>query len=223
MKSFLKTNELIEALNNRYAVKKFEKRNLSEAEKSELEDTVKSILQLTPTSFWLQAYKFINVKNTELREQLKKYSWDQSQITDSDILIVFAVPTNFDRKFIEKHTENLQKIRWITDEKKASVTNFITASTIENWKSIWLNNFEDWLTCQVYIALWNLMTWLAVLWIDACPIEWFSNEKYDELLNLKEKNLSSKVILAIWKRWAEDKYQNEKKVRFPKEELFIDL
>jgi hypothetical protein len=51
MKSFLKTNELIEALNNRYAVKKFEKRNLSEAEKSELEDTVKSILQLTPTSF----------------------------------------------------------------------------------------------------------------------------------------------------------------------------
>ena len=223
MKSFLKTNELIEALNNRYAVKKFEKRNLSEAEKSELEDTVKSILQLTPTSFWLQAYKFINVKNTELREQLKKHSWDQSQITDSDMLIVFAVPTNFDRKFIEKHTENLQKIRWITDEKKASVTDFIVSSTIENWKSIWLNNFEDWLTYQVYIALWNLMTWLAVLWIDACPIEWFSNEKYDELLNLKEKNLSSKVILAIWKRWAEDKYQNEKKVRFPKEELFIDL
>lgn len=223
MKSFLKTNELIEALNNRYAVKKFEKRNLSETEKSELEDTVKSILQLTPTSFWLQAYKFINVKNTELREQLKKYSWDQSQITDSDILIVFAVPTNFDRKFIEKHTENLQKIRWITDEKKASVTDFIVSSTIENWKSIWLNNFEDWLTCQAYIALWNLITWLAVLWIDACPIEWFSNEKYDELLNLKEKNLSSKVILAIWKRWAEDKYQNEKKVRFPKEELFIDL
>ena len=223
MKSFLKTNELIEALNNRYAVKKFEKRNLSEAEKSELEDTVKSILQLTPTSFWLQAYKFINVKNTELREQLKKHSWDQSQITDSDMLIVFAVPTNFDRKFIEKHTENLQKIRWITDEKKASVTDFITASTIEYWKSIWLNNFEDWLTCQAYIALWNLITWLAVLWIDACPIEWFSNEKYDELLNLKEKNLSSKVILAIWKRWAEDKYQNEKKVRFPKEELFIDL
>lgn len=223
MKSFLKTNELIEALNNRYAVKKFEKRNLSETEKSELEDTVKSILQLTPTSCWLQAYKFINVKNTELREQLKKYSWDQSQITDSDILIVFAVPTNFDRKFIEKHTENLQKIRWITDEKKASVTDFIVSSTIENWKSIWLNNFEAWLTCQAYIALWNLITWLAVLWIDACPIEWFSNEKYDELLNLKEKNLSSKVILAIWKRWAEDKYQNEKKVRFPKEELFIDL
>ena len=223
MKSFLKTNELIEALNNRYAVKKFEKRNLSETEKSELEDTVKSILQLTPTSFWLQAYKFINVKNTELREQLKKYSWDQSQITDSDMLIVFAVPTNFDRKFIEKHTENLQKIRWITDEKKASVTDFIVSSTIENWKSIWLNNFESWLTCQAYIALWNLITWLAVLWIDACPIEWFSNEKYDELLNLKEKNLFSKVILAIWKRWAEDKYQNEKKVRFPKEELFIDL
>ena len=211
MKSFLKTNELIEALNNRYAVKKFEKRNLSETEKSELEDTVKSILQLTPTSFWLQAYKFINVKNTELREQLKKYSWDQSQITDSDMLIVFAVPTNFDRKFIEKHTENLQKIRWITDEKKASVTDFIVSSTIENWKSIWLNNFENWLTCQAYIALWNLITWLAVLWIDACPIEWFSNEKYDELLNLKEKNLFSKVILAIWKRWAEDKYQNEKR------------
>jgi len=176
----VKTLKALFCLVIKIGTKKFEKRNLSEAEKSELEDTVKSILQLTPTSFWLQAYKFINVKNTELREQLKKHSWDQSQITDSDMLIVFAVPTNFDRKFIEKHTENLQKIRWITDEKKASVTDFITASTIEYWKSIWLNNFEAWLTCQAYIALWNLITWLAVLWIDACPIEWFSNEKYDE-------------------------------------------
>ena len=69
MKSFLKTNELIEALNNRYAVKKFEKRNLYETEKSELEDTVKSILQLTPTSFWLQAYK---CKKHRIKRTIKK-------------------------------------------------------------------------------------------------------------------------------------------------------
>ena len=47
MKTFLEKNELIEALNSRYAVKKFEKQD----DDSELEDIVRSVLQLTPTSF----------------------------------------------------------------------------------------------------------------------------------------------------------------------------
>jgi hypothetical protein len=48
MKAFLKNEELIDALNTRYAVKKFEKRDI---DTSELEDIVKSILQLSPASF----------------------------------------------------------------------------------------------------------------------------------------------------------------------------
>jgi len=61
------------------------------------------------------------------------------------------------------------------------------------------------------------------MWIDSCLIEWLEPHKYDEILWLKEKWLKTKVALAIWFRSKEDKYQNEKKVRFSKEEMFIEL
>lgn len=104
---------LSDALNWRYAVKKFEKREINT---QELEDVVKEILQQTPTSFGLQAYKFVIIKNEETRKELQKLSWDQSQVTDSDLYVVFTVPTNFDISFIEKHMKNMQNIRGLDDK-----------------------------------------------------------------------------------------------------------
>jgi nitroreductase len=220
MKAFLKNEELIDALNTRYAVKKFEKRDI---DTSELEDIVKSILQLSPASFWLQAYKFINVKDKSTREALREYSWDQWQITDADILLVFTVPINFDKSYIEKHMENMQEIKKINDEKKDERIKFMVNKIIETGEEIWITNFEEWITKQVYIALWNLMTSLSILGIDSCPLEGLNPKEYNRILKLDEKNLTTKVAIAIWKRHANDKYQNEKKVRFSKKELFIEV
>lgn len=217
MKTFLDKTQLTDALKQRYAVKQFEKR---EIDSSELENTIKTILQLTPTSFGLQAYKFVIVKDKKTREELKMHSWGQNQVTDSDIYVVFTVPTDFDKSYIKKHMNNLQKIRWIDDEKKAWVIAFMENKILETWVELGITNPEEWLSKQVYIALWNLMTSLAVLWIDSCPIEWLDPRKYNKILWLNEKNLWAKVALAIWKRNTDDKYQYEKKVRFNFDELF---
>lgn len=72
MKKYLDSQNLIDALNQRYAVKQFEKRDIDTAQ---LEKTVKEILQLTPTSFGLQAYKFVIVKNEETKKALREHSW----------------------------------------------------------------------------------------------------------------------------------------------------
>jgi nitroreductase len=220
MKAFLKNEELIDALNARYAVKQFEKRDI---DTSELEDIVKSILQLTPASFGLQAYKFINVKDKSTREALREYSWAQSQVTDADILLVFTVPINFDKSYIEKHMKNMQKIKKMNDEKKDERIKFMVNKIIETGEEIWITNFEEWITKQVYIALWNLITALSILGIDSCPLEGLNPKEYNRILKLDEKNLTTKVAIAIWKRHADDKYQNEKKVRFSKKELFIEV
>ncbi len=168
MKTFLKSSELIEALNQRYAVKQFEKRDI---DTSELEEVVTSILQLTPTSFWLQAYKFIIPKSPGIRSELRDYSWGQWQVTDSDLFIVFTVPTFFDRSYIEKHMDNMMEIRGMEKQKRDGIADFMDDAIIHKWASIWIKSFEEWLTRQAYIWLWNLMTSLAVLGIDSCPLE----------------------------------------------------
>lgn len=220
MEKYLSQETVIKFLKDRYAVKQFEKRDI---DTTELENIIKSILQLTPTSFWLQAYKFLIIKDKEKREKLKQYSWWQTSVVDSDLYLVFCVPTDFNRKHIENHVSNIQKIRWIDDEKKAGVISFMEDKIITNPDELWISNHEERLTRQAYIALWNLMTSLSILWIDNCPIEWLDPKQYNEILWLKEKKLTTKVAIAIWKRSADDKYQFEKKVRFWQDELFIEI
>lgn len=211
---------LSDALNWRYAVKKFEKREINT---QELEDVVKEILQQTPTSFGLQAYKFVIVKNEETRKELQKFSWDQSQVTDADLYVVFTVPTNFDISFIEKHMKNMQNIRGLDDKITWAITDYMANKIIETWEEIWITNYEEWLTKQAYIALWNLMTWLSILGIDSCAIEGLLPKEYDRVLNLEEKSLTTKVAIAIGKRHPDDKYQNFKKVRFSTNDLFLEV
>ncbi len=55
--------------------------------------------------------------------------------------------------------------------------------------------------------------------IDACPMEAINKEKYDEILWLREKNLASCVVCAIWYRSEEDTYSLLKKVRFERNEI----
>lgn len=217
MKSFLNNKELLEVLNQRYAVKQFEKRDI---DTSELEEIVTSILQMTPTSFWIQAYKFLIIKDEKTREALREHSWGQWQVTDADMYVVFTVPTNFDTSYITKHMDNMQKIKKLDDDKKNWIEAFMINKIIETGSELGITNFEEWTTRQAYIALWNAMTALSVLWIDTCPMEWLNPKEYDRILKLDEKNLTAKVTLAIGKRHADDKYADEPKVRFDKKEIF---
>lgn len=216
MKVYLKNEELLEALNSRYAVKQFEKRDI---DTTDLEEIVTSILQLTPTSFGIQAYKFIVVKDEETRKQLREHSWGQGQVTDSDMYVVFTVPTNFNASHIKKHMDNMQKIKNMDDEKKNWIEWFMVNKIIETGPDLGITNLEEWTAKQAYIALWNAMTALSILWIDTCPLEWLNPKEYNRILKLDEKNLTAKVALAIWKRHDDDKYQNEPKVRFDKSEI----
>ncbi|HLU86444.1 MAG TPA: hypothetical protein VKZ44_01740, partial [Taishania sp.] len=71
-----------------------------------------------------------------------------------------------------------------------------------------------------YIALGILVDACANLQIDATPIEGFEAEKIDELLNLKEKQLTSTLLVPVGYRHLEDSTQFWKKVRKSEGELF---
>ena len=52
----------------------------------------------------------------------------------------------------------------------------------------------------------------SLLGIDNCPMEGFQNEKIDEILNLKDKNLKSVTMLALGQR-GEDPNALKPKIR----------
>ena len=80
---------------------------------------------------------------------------------------------------------------------------------------------EQWATNQAYLAMGNLLTICAVEQLDACPMEGFIPESYDELLNLGSKGLSSVLVLPIGYRAEDDIFSGFKKVRRDMENSII--
>lgn len=82
---------------------------------------------------------------------------------------------------------------------------------------------RNWATNQVYIALGNFLTSAAVLGIDACPMEGIEPAKYDEILDLEQRGLSTVVVAAAGYRAASDKYATQRKVRFERDEVMLHV
>ena len=101
-------NTIIDALNWRYATKKFDTtKKLSQDDMDILLET----LRLSPSSFGLQPRKFIHVKNMEIRKELQDASRGQSQITEASDLIVIAVRSSLDESDVEAYVQDMKEIR----------------------------------------------------------------------------------------------------------------
>ena len=205
-------NKTIENLNWRYATKAFDTSKKIPA--ADL-DTIIEAFRLTPSSFGLQPWKLVVVQNQELKNALVEHSWGQQHISNCSDLLVLARKDSFWDKEIKDYVADIVKTRWGTKEDLLWYENMMKwalSQMDEKQKIVWIDK-------QVYIALWNLMTVCADMRIDSCPVEGFIPAKYDEILGLTEKWLSSVVVLPIWYRDSSDKYSQLKKVRFPKESI----
>lgn len=155
------------------------------------------------------------IENKEKRAELLPVSWGQKQITESSYLLVFTRVLNIWKNLIDNFLDSNCKITWATREQLKWYENMM------KWFALSLTDETEklWLHEQVSIALWNILTVLAMKKIDSCAIWWFIHEKYDEILWLKEKWLSSVVVLPIWYRKEGEKYSSKSKVRFSTEEI----
>ena len=200
----------------RYATKKFDStKKISDKDFELLLESVR----LSASSYGLQPYKIFVISNTEIREKLKPVSWGQSQITDASHLIVFANQTTFGEELVNNYLNNVSETRDIPAEGLKDYGSFMKSKLMDlpnETKKVWTAK-------QVYIALGNLMQAAAELKIDTCPMEGFEVEKYDEILGLTEKGLTTSVVLPIGYRSEEDQTQHLAKVRKSKEELFTHI
>jgi nitroreductase len=48
------------------------------------------LARLAPSSFNMQNYRFVLVRDPELRKQIRAVAWDQAQVTDASLLVVMC-------------------------------------------------------------------------------------------------------------------------------------
>lgn len=208
--------QIVESLKWRYATKKFDaNRFLNETQI----DTLKEAFNLTATSYGLQPIRLVVIQNKELQEKLVEHSWNQRQVADASHLLVICIENTVDEAYIDSYFDRVKAIRNTPDEILAPFKDFMKSS----FKDKTQEELQTWSAKQAYIALGNLLTVCGVEKIDACPMEGFVPEKYDEVLGLQAHGLSSTLVLPVGYRAADDMFSDFKKVRKSVSESVLEL
>ncbi len=184
-------NKFMQAMDFRHACKVFD-----ENKKIPDEDMhfILECARKSPSSFGMEAWKFLVITNEELKAKLRPACWNQVQITScSHLVIVLAgiesvkiesgeVEKRFARRNMPKESLNMYMDLYAKHLAK-------TLSSDEN--------IYCWTARQTYIAAANMMSGAAYLGIDSCPIEGFEKEKVEEILELDTKEFQVAILLPF--------------------------
>jgi nitroreductase len=206
----------IEALQWRYATKKFDNAKILPQEKIEV---LKNAFNLTATSYGLQPIKLVIIHNKEMQQKLVNFSMNQKQISTASHVLVLCIERKVDKKFIENYFNQVHKIRATPEDILNPFKDFL----INDFKNKQIDEIHAWATNQAFLALGTLMTVCAIEGIDSCPMEGFEPQKYDECLGLEKLNLKSVLVMPIGFRASDDVFSEFKKVRRPLSDVIIEL
>lgn len=200
-------DSLLSALRWRYATKQFDpSRSITDADWQALEES----LVLTPSSFGLQPWKFLVVRDPALRAELLAQSWGQKQATDASHFVVLAARTDLTTGDIDSWLDRMAEVQGKSADAIEPLRNVITGFATKMTPQA----RHAWNIKQVYIALGQLMTSAALLGIDTCPMEGINMPGYDEILGLRDSGYATAVACALGYRSADDKYATTPKARF---------
>jgi nitroreductase len=208
----------IDSLNWRYAVKKYD---ASKKVATDDLEYLKEAIRLSVSSLGLQPYKIFVIETQAVKEQLAEAAGGNNKniFADASHLFVFANELNVGDKHADAYINSISEQRGVAKEALSGFSDYIKgylSGLTNEQKNIWTAK-------QTYIALSTLINTAALLKIDATPMEGFDGAKIDELIGLSNQGLSTTVVAAIGYRHEEDAVQHAKKVRKPKNELYITL
>jgi len=173
--------DILSAHTERFACKSFKK-------ESKITDKdlrfILEIARLSPSSIGLEPWKFLVIKDKQLREKLRPSCWDQKQITEASDLIAILSRTKkslFEHNYIKEHFI-------ARDKEYARYIDFINT----------LPNIDEWTKRQCYIALANIMSSAKMIGIDSCAIEGFNSSKeIAEILDIDTEQFDVAVMVTL--------------------------
>jgi|TARA_B100000768_G_C11241515_1_gene359756 nitroreductase len=208
--------DTIDSLKWRYATKKFDINK--QLTKTQI-NILKEAFNLTATSYGLQPISLVIIDNKEIQKKLVEHSWKQEQVAQASHLLVLCVPKEYNKNEVENYFKLVKEIRNTPDE----VINPFKEFLLDDISKKTQEELFLWNKNQVYLAMGNLLTVCAIEQIDSCPMEGFVSDKYDEILDLENRNLTSVLVLPVGFR-ADDCYMKDlAKVRKKTQDCVIEI
>jgi nitroreductase len=191
----------MDAMNFRHACKIFDET------KKISDDDIHFILECgrkSPSSFGMEAWKFLVITNEELKAKLRPACWDQVQITSCSHLVI--VLAGIESVKVQSGEVEKRFARRNMPQESLDMYMGLYASHLESTLSS-DENIYCWTSKQTYIAAANMMTGAAFIDIDSCPIEGFEKEKVEEILNLDTTKFQVAMLLPFGYRLNEQSAQ----------------
>jgi nitroreductase len=198
-------NEIISALNWRYAVQVFAKEKKVSAEDLQ---TILESGRLAPSSYGFEPWKFIIVENPEIRLKLQAAGYGQTKISEASHLIVLARRTDARANIAKERIERTAQAYGQETSSLAGFREMLDGSIARQSDEV----LDCDMRAQIYIALGVMVETASLLNIDSAPMGGFDPVRFDEILGLGEQHLSATVLLALGYR-GEDEVAKRPKVR----------
>jgi nitroreductase len=194
-------NQFSEAMAFRHACKIFdETKKISDEEINYILEAGRT----SPSSFGMEAWKFLVITNEKLKEKLRPACWNQMQITSCSHLVVLLAGIESVKPSSGKPQQRFGR----RPLSKEQIDGYIDlyANHLSNTLSSDKNIYE-WTARQSYLAGANMMTAGAFIGIDSCPIEGFEKEKVEEILGLDTRQFQVAMLLPFGYRVNEQSTQ----------------
>jgi len=173
--------DTFDAIEQRRSIKHFDTNHkLSE---SEIEKLL-SLTLLSPTSYNIQNWRFVVVKDTEIRKKIREVGMDQAQITDASLLLILCADLKSWKKQPERYWRNAPKE--IQDMFVKMIGNFYDGKEQ-------LQRDEGMRSCG--IAAQTLMLTAKAMGYDSGAMIGFDPQKVAEIINLPEDHVIGLMVV----------------------------
>ena len=190
----------------RYATKKFDGKKISEDKISELLE----LIRFAPSALNLQPWKIKLVTDQKLKEELRKVSNNQEQITTCSHLLVFCADSDYDG--LIQRLDALMHKHGIPVE----INKMVIGMAQEFTAKMSPEQKRAWSQAQTYLALGNALNGAKALGFDSCPMGGFDPKEYKRILKIPDY-LEPVMLCSVG--YAADKPMP--KIRFPQKDILF--
>jgi nitroreductase len=138
----------------------------------------------SPTSFNIQNWRFVVVKDKALREEMRKAAWDQAQVTEASLLVLLCA----DLKAWEKHPERYWK------DAPEAVRNYLVPMIGQFYNGREQVQRDEAMR-SVGIAAQTIMLAAKSMGYDSGPMIGFDAEAVGKLINLPADHVAGMMLV----------------------------
>ncbi|MBU0682610.1 MAG: nitroreductase family protein [Proteobacteria bacterium] len=173
--------DVITAIETRRAVKHYDPNHRMTEEEI---DRIMSLAMLSPTAFNIQNWRFVVVKNPDLRQKIRPVAWGQAQVTDASLLVILCADLGSWQKEPGRYWQNAPK----------EVQDFLLPAIDAYYRDKPLVQRDEAMrSCGM--AAQTLMLSAKSLGYESCPMDGFDFAEVGKLINLPADHVIAMFVV----------------------------